>query len=190
MPLKIIYLKILVFLENIPHPFKQSVKLSANISTDKAMKGNRSISDWFLFNFATITKIKHLQGLVVKRPGWQLLTMWQYLDNYIKQLLKLLVSIGMHILPTILFPIFLWRCGVKQSWAFSLDNNFLYSSDLNCLMPTISKSKIILFSFIHAKQAVYSNKDTMNFFYVTLTWHFLELKKKSNICDPLCNNWQ
>ena len=66
LPLKIIYLKILVFLENIPHPFKQSVKLSANISTDKAMKGNRSISDWFLFNFATITKIKHLQDLVVK----------------------------------------------------------------------------------------------------------------------------
>lgn len=66
LPLKIIYLKILVFLENIPHPLKQSVKLSANISTDKAMKGNRSISDWFLFNFATISKIKHLQDLVVK----------------------------------------------------------------------------------------------------------------------------
>ena len=87
LPLKIIYLKILVFLENIPHPFKQSVKLSANISTDKAMKGNRSTSDWFLFNFATITKIKHLQDLVVKRPGWQLLTMSQYFDNYVKQLL-------------------------------------------------------------------------------------------------------
>lgn len=135
LPLKIIYLKILVFLENIPHPFKQSVKLSANISTNKAMKGNRSISDWFLFNF----NCNHYQNQAFPRSscqkqGWQLLTMWQYLDNYIKQLLKLLVSIGMHILPTILFTIFLWRCSVKQSWAFSLDNNFLSSYDLNCLM--------------------------------------------------------
>ena len=139
------FLRIFLTLSNRVLNFPQTSPLT------RLWKGNRSISDWFLFNFVTITKIKHFQDLVVKRPGWQLLTMWQYLDNYIKQLLKLLVSIGMHILPTILFTIFLWRCGVKQSWAFSLDNYFLYSYDLNFLMPTSSKSKIILLSFIRAK---------------------------------------